>query len=87
MVDFLLEIALAARGKAVSLPASGSIFFGNSLDPTFSKQATKRAIECASAEEYSAMAHLPHITEDCVSVARFLGQAEQDEKHGFGDGK
>jgi hypothetical protein len=87
VVDFLLEIAVAPRGKTVSLPAPGNIFFGDPLDPTLIEQAAQRAIECTGAEEHAAMAHLPYITKNGVAVPRFLSEAEEDEKHGFGDRK
>jgi len=84
-VDFLLEVAAATCCQAISLPAAGTIFFRDTLDPTLIKQAPQGAIQRPGTEDHSAFAHLPHVTQNGVTVARLLGKAEQDEKDGLGD--
>jgi hypothetical protein len=57
-----------------------------SLDPAIFQEASKSAIKCPSAQSNASPAERFDVFEEGVPVAGAVGQAEQDQEDGLGEG-
>src|SRR5262249_48808822 len=85
-VQLELEAPAPGRSEPVGLLVAGRIFLFGSLDPPVGKEPPQCSIERARAHPNPAIAEGLDVFDECVPVARRLGQAHQNQKDWLSQG-
>jgi hypothetical protein len=78
-IQLSLQLLPSGGGQPIGLFLSGRVFLFEALDPHLFQESAESPVERSGAQPDSSVAESVDVPEEGISVARFIGQAHEDQ--------